>query len=445
MGKNMLDVKNSSNTFVRCDREYISNYKSILSSIKNSQKVIMETTIDQIPILINLAKRNSTKDSILKSKEMIYELQRNFNEEGIENFIQKSISLIAMLETSNIVYGDLVNIIEIRRFLSFKGSRLVVIRMEKLFDQFKATKYDSKSKLKFIVSQLELCITILEYCFDICNDNVEALNNIVVILKFELKNKIKIGLDKFKAELLDNFIGNTIKKINDIKKIDFKNSNGINIPSNEAQKNKEIDLIEETIIKDIVISNTSDQSESITNKFLELSNGILENTANNINGDFIKISFRKCNSFISTIETMNQIYGIIIDKDIITYNISTKLTTLIESNYKTILSSLEKIKEKDENDYIIFYSEIEKYRKMLNEAFNMNNKNIYALKLSLEIDILICNNSDKIKLDEFELERRKSRLKEQSKIVQEKFRDFTWENKKKKNKKRSFWDKFLNR
>ncbi|MCR6515762.1 hypothetical protein M4I33_12865 [Clostridium sp. LY3-2] len=445
MGKNMLDVKNSSNTFIKYDREYISNYKSILSSIKNSQKVIMETTIDQIPILINLAKRNSTKDSILKSKEMLYELQRNFNEEGIENFIQKSISLIAMLETSNIVYGDLVNIIEIRRYLSFKSSRLVVIRMEKLFDQFKATKYDCKSKLKFIVSQLELCITVLEYCFDICHENIEALNNIVVILEFELKNKIKIGLDKFKVELLDNFIGNTIKKINDIKKIDFKNSNDINIPSNESQNNKGIDAIEETIIKDIVISNTSDQSESITNKFLELSNGILENTANNINGDFIKISFRKCNSFISTIETMNQIYGIIIDKDIITYNISTKLTTLIESNYKTILSSLEKIKEKDENDYIIFYSEIEKYRKMLNEAFNMNNKNIYALKLSLEIDILICNNSDKIKLDEFELERRKSRLKEQSKIVQEKFRDFTWENKKKKNKKRSFWDKFLNR
>ncbi|MGL5478037.1 MAG: hypothetical protein ACRDCB_03150 [Clostridium sp.] len=445
MGKNMLDVKNSSNTFIKYDREYISNYKSILSSIKNSQKVIMETTIDQIPILINLAKRNSTKDSILKSKEMLYELQRNFNEEGIENFIQKSISLIAMLETSNIVYGDLVNIIEIRRYLSFKSSRLVVIRMEKLFDQFKATKYDCKSKLKFIVSQLELCITVLEYCFDICHENIEALNNIVVILEFELKNKIKIGLDKFKVELLDNFIGNTIKKINDIKKIDFKNSSDINIPSNESQNNKGIDAIEETIIKDIVISNTSDQSESITNKFLELSNGILENTANNINGDFIKISFRKCNSFISTIETMNQIYGIIIDKDIITYNISTKLTTLIESNYKTILSSLEKIKEKDENDYIIFYSEIEKYRKMLNEAFNMNNKNIYALKLSLEIDILICNNSDKIKLDEFELERRKSRLKEQSKIVQEKFRDFTWENKKKKNKKRSFWDKFLNR
>lgn len=440
MGKNMLNVRNSSNTCVKYNHEYISNYKSILSSIKQSQKVIMQTTIDQIPILINLAKRNSTKDSILKSKEMLFELQRNFNEVGIEDFIQKSISLLTMLETSNIVYGELVNISEIRKYLSFKSSRLVVIRIKKLFNEFKTTKYDCKSKLKFIVAQLELCISVLEYCFDICHENIEALNNIVIILKFELKNKIKIGLDKYKAEMLDNFVENTINKIND-----FNNSSNINRTSNEIENYKEGNLIEETIIKDLVISSPINQSNCLTNKFLVFSNELLKSTGNNINGDFIKNAFRKCNSFISTIETMNQIYGVIIDKEIISYNISNKLTSLIESNYKTILNSIEKIKEKDEEDYIIFCLEIEKYRKMLNEAFVINCKNIYALKLSLEIDILICDNRDKMKIDEFEFVKRRARLKEKSKMVQEKFSDFNLENKKKKNKKRSFWNKFLNR
>ncbi|BFK81525.1 hypothetical protein I3900191A7_16700 [Clostridium baratii] len=121
-------VNNSLETVQKCNeiemqttKEYISDSKELLNELKKVQDVILKADGEEIPFLIKVAQTNLTKATISQCKNMIIELQQNFNDEGISLFIEKTISLITAAETANLIYGDLIKIKEVRSYLSKKN------------------------------------------------------------------------------------------------------------------------------------------------------------------------------------------------------------------------------------------------------------------------------------------------------------------------------------
>ena len=173
-------------------KEYISDSKELLNALKKVQDVILKADGEEIPFLIKVAQTNLTKTTISQCKNMIIELQQNFNDEGIALFIEKTISLITAAETANLIYGDLIKIKEVRSYLSKKTYNIILLRATKLLDQLKNTKYEESIKLSFIVDNLNQCNKVFEYCWDIYPENILSLEQTIVILNSLIKQRVKL-------------------------------------------------------------------------------------------------------------------------------------------------------------------------------------------------------------------------------------------------------------
>ena len=98
-------------------KEYLDKSKKLLEDFKKMQNVIMEAQGPDISILIKVAQNNLTKTAMEQASEMIKEFQGNFNEDSVEDFIEHSISLITSIETANYLYGSIIDIQDIRKYI----------------------------------------------------------------------------------------------------------------------------------------------------------------------------------------------------------------------------------------------------------------------------------------------------------------------------------------
>ena len=137
-------------------KEYLDKSKKLLEDFKKMQNVIMEAQGPDISILIKVAQNNLTKTAMEQASEMIKEFQGNFNEDSVEDFIEHSISLITSIETANYLYGNIIDVQDIRKYISVKVTKQIVIRSRKLLELLKVTNFEDKVKLSIIVEQLNL-------------------------------------------------------------------------------------------------------------------------------------------------------------------------------------------------------------------------------------------------------------------------------------------------
>ncbi|OPF51667.1 hypothetical protein BH721_00705 [Clostridium baratii] len=439
-------------------KEYISDSKELLNALKKVQDVILKADGEEIPFLIKVAQTNLTKTTISQCKNMIIELQQNFNDEGIALFIEKTISLITAAETANLIYGDLIKIKEVRSYLSKKTYNIILLRATKLLDQLKNTKYEESIKLNFIVDNLNQCNKVFEYCWDIYPENILSLEQTIVILNSLIKQRVKLGLDNYNVELLKLMIDKNKEKISDIKDTTIElDSNGqlLNTIKNNKH-NLKSSLDESLIIKDnevvsgLVALDTNTSLATITKddatkQFINITNNVIQEVKESASNDFINVAFQKYYSIISAIETVNYMKGMVIDKKKIASNISKILTDMIYSNYLAITDSWSKIEEKSEEDYLTYSKEILNYSKMLFEAYRMDKDNKEALYRATEIEIILYKNRNKFKLKYDLYNKIKNNIINNTPIIKETYPEFKGlVEKTKDSKKKGFWSKIFN-
>lgn len=439
-------------------KEYISDSKELLNALKKVQDVILKADGEEIPFLIKVAQTNLTKTTISQCKNMIIELQQNFNDEGIALFIEKTISLITAAETANLIYGDLIKIKDVRSYLSKKTYNIILLRATKLLDQLKNTKYEESIKLNFIVDNLNQCNKVFEYCWDIYPENILSLEQTIVILNSLIKQRVKLGLDNYNVELLKLMIDKNKEKISDIKNTTIElDSNGqlLNTIKNNKH-NLKSSLDENLIIKDnevvsgLVALDTNTSLATITKddatkQFINITNNVIQEVKESASNDFINVAFQKYYSIISAIETVNYMKGMVIDKKKIASNISKILTDMISSNYLAITDSWSKIEEKSEEDYLTYSKEILNYSKMLFEAYRMDKDNKEALYRATEIEIILYKNRNKFKLKYDLYNKIKNNIINNTPIIKETYPEFKGlVEKTKDSKKKGFWSKIFN-
>lgn len=443
-------------------KEYLDKSKKLLEDFKMMQAVIQEAQGPDISILIKVAQKNLTTTAIKQADEIINEFQAKFNENSVEDFIEKSITLITSVETANYLYGSIIDIQDIRKYVSAKVTKQMIIRSHKLIKQLKITNYEDKAKLNIIVDHLNLCIKVFDYCWDIYPDNTKSIIQTNSIIEIMITHRIKLGLDNYNIELLRIMIDRNINKIQQSKMKTMKNSDtlvgkamntspsstkgsfsrGDNIIISSDEKFfANFDFPVNTEATALVQTNNS-----ITDKFIDITNTVIKEVSESSSNDFMNIALQKFYSIIGAIETMNYLKGDIVNKKAVSLNISNLLTEMIFSNYTAITKSWKEISDKSPEDYVAYAKEVKKYCEILLEAYEMSKNNIGALKKCVIIENELYNMRNDFNFKKYEIDKLNKTIESQLVIIRNVDSSFTIErNKQEKEvkKKKSLWAKIF--
>lgn len=441
-------------------KEYLDKSKKLLEDFKNMQNVIMEAQGPDVSILIKVAQNNLTKTAMEQASEMIKEFQGNFNEDSVEDFIEHSISLITSIETANYLYGSIIDVQDIRKYISAKVTKQIVIRSRKLLELLKVTNFEDKVKLSILVEQLNLCIKVFDYCWDIYPKNVRSLKETNNIIEVMITNRIKLGLDNYNIEVLRMMIDRNTSKIeaSKVKKVNNDTIVGQAMNNNSTVTSKDIegdniivtndnsffanfDIEEDNSTTALVQTNNT-----ITDRFVDITNKVIKEVTESSSNDFMNIALQKFYSIIGAIETMNYLKGDIVDKHAVSLNISNLLTEMIFSNYTAIKHSWDEMVDKSPEDYTAYAKEVKKYCEILVEAYEMSRDNINALKKCVTIENDLYNMKSEFGFKKFEVEKLNKSIDKHLEIINKKDTSFTVERKKPEKetkKKKGIWAKIF--
>ena len=194
-------------------KEYFTHCIKLLNDFKMMKDVIIQSDVRDVPILIKVAQNNLTKSAIAISDTMIKESQVDFNSKNVQIFIEKTISLITSVETADYLFGKMIDSTELRKYISVRTTNLVIKRSDKLLKLIKTTNFEDKAKLNIIIDNLNLCNKLLQYCWDISPSNIKALQQINKIIDKMIYHKLKLCLDNYNIEILNQMIENNKEKI----------------------------------------------------------------------------------------------------------------------------------------------------------------------------------------------------------------------------------------
>lgn len=442
-------------------KEYIAYSKKLLDDFKKMQSIIQDADGPDISIFIKVAQKNLTSTAMKQSDEMLKELQLDFSEKKVQLFIEQSITLITSVETANYLYGDMIDVDDIRRYISGKATKMTSIRIEKLIKELEATKYEDKRKLTFIVENMNLCMKLFEYAWDICPQNFTALRKTNKIITTMIKHRVKLGLDNDNVDILNELIEKNANKVKEFNNNQNKKTTKVNLAEvlNESQilyttdeepksssSKKENGTALTTTSGSRGIQNTIKAMRiAITNKFIDMSTDVIKSASDEANNDFLNVALQKFYSIIGAIETINYLKGDIVNKKAVSYNISMLLSDMIFSNYTTISNSWKEIQDKSIEDYNAYAKEVKKYCDILTESYDMCNDNIDALKkcVTIENDLYVLR--EEFKFSKGEVFNLNKSIEDHMAIISKHDQNFTIsrEVKKEEKKKQSFWAKIF--
>lgn len=452
VSKDIITITNND----QVTKEYLDKSKKILDDLKKTQNVIKEAQGADITILIKVAQNNLTKTALEECTMLVRELQRVFNEENVNDFIEHSITLITSIETANYLYGNIIDIDDVRKRISAKATKQILIRGKKLIEQLKITSFENKVKLSIIVDQLNLCMKVYDYCWDIYPKNIKALresNNIIAIM---IIHRIKLGLDNYNVEALKMVIDKNESKISSILS-NTSNDSGVMTKENIENHKKDSENIlvtnENCFFTNFDIEANTEATalvqtkNSVTDKFIDMTNKVIKEVTESSSNDFMNIALQKFYSIISAIETINYIEGNVVNKHAVALNISSLLTEMIYSNYKAIKHSWDEMLDKNPEDYVAYAKEIKKYCHILIEAYDMCNDNINSLKTCVIIEKDLYNMRTDFNFNKIEIENLKKTIEsqlEQIWKIDKKFNIEKNEHDKESKKRRGLWAKIFN-
>ncbi|MGL5151384.1 MAG: hypothetical protein ACRC7N_12525 [Clostridium sp.] len=437
-------------------KEYITYTKKLLEDFKMMQNVIAEASYQEVPLLLKVARNNLSKACAEQIDEIIQELHVNFSEKSINLFIEKSISIITSMDTANFIYGNIIEVNDLKKYLSSKLTKIITFRSEKLMDNLKTTSFEEKTKINVIVDNLNLCIKLLDYSWDILSENTISVSQSNKILERLIQDRVKLGLDNYNVELLRILIEKNMTKIQ-IGELGNDNIISDSIPSNKIEKNIIINsedvanTINSTQIDTTEIATVSSKKNSITDKYIELTNNVIKDVIERDSNDFLNVALQKFYSIINSLETVNFLKGDTINKEAVTKNISNLIIDLVDRNFIQISSSWNSMTNKTDEDNKAYYKELQSYKDMFYEAYKMCPSNIDSLKKYVSVIITIYKNKIEFKLTKGQISLIESEIVTKIDFIKTKDPNFnpTYKNDsnnepEKKKKKKSWWNKIFN-
>lgn len=432
MGNNMVkgrkedsvNVNNKAISVYGQQGKYLEQYQCILDDFKKIHCFIQEAQGPEAYYLITGAQKKLTVSSIEECDKMIKDLILNFNENSISVFMEKTISLMTSLETTNLLYGNMINIQGIKKHISEKITKLGVKRYKILYNEITKNRFIDDGKLRILYENILLCKKLLAFANDIFKENTTAIKYNIKISKNLIECGNKIGIDNYTKEIFSMEIKDYENKIREIE-----NSNNIigenNIKQNSTSHKAKSMINKETIeatslmLVSLNQSNTpvTIQKKKLTEQFMKAADDVIINAKRHTSVDFITSAIQQFSSILSTIETMNYLKGEVIDYKLISNNISTKLSDLIYINYTTMTKSWDNLPNKNYDDYKIYLKEVVSYKDTLIKAYELNNKNVEALKRYIEISKKIISNKNNFKLNDSTQSKYRSEIEEFTDII----------------------------
>lgn len=400
-------IKSKGIQVYRQQGKYLEQYQNILDDFKTIHSFIQEAKGPEAYFLITGAQKKLTSSSIEECDSMIKDLILNFNESSISLFMEKTISLITSLETTNLLYGNMIDIQGIKKHISEKTTKLSVKRYKILYAEITKNRFIDDGKLRVLYENILLCKKLLTFANGIYKENTTAIKYNIKISQNLIDLGGKIGIDNYTKEIFSMEIRDYNNEI-----MEMENSSNI-IDIEKSSRNKEKPKVESVINKKVIEStslmlvslnqtNTPDniKESKLTNQFMKAADEVIINAKQNNSGDFISYAIQQFSSILSTIETMNYLKGDIIDYNLISQNISTQLSDLIYKNYTTMTISWDTLTNKSFEDYKIYLREVITYKDTLLKSYELNNENIEALKRYNEIAKKILLNKNNFKINE---------------------------------------------
>lgn len=389
MGKGEIGMQKNEIAVYGKNNNYLSEYQGILDDFKEVHKLMAEANGPEVFFLITSAQKKLTKKSIDEIDKMITDLIVNFNDENIEKFMEKIISMMSSLETTKHLYGNIIDVDSIKGYISKKITVLSVKRYRIIESQIMKNRFIEESKLKVLYSNITNCKKIVKFAIDLDNNNLKAVEFIITMLNNLIKNAARMGVDNYTREVI-------LLEVNEYEKI---LDHSMNTEDNEEQRYENEIKIEDKIVNEkaveescnmlVTLSQSNDskavQTEKLTQQFIDTSNEVVINARRNSGGgNYINEAVRQFASIMSTVQTLNYLQGGVIDIVAVAKNISTQLNDLAWQGYNLIDKSWD-VSSKTDDDNKMYIRELNLYCDILLKSYDIYPDNIGPLKKYITI------------------------------------------------------------
>lgn len=396
------------------NNSYLSEYQGILDDFKEIHKLMSEANGPEVFYLLTGAQKKLTRKSIDEVDKMIKDLVVNFTDENIEKFMEKIISMLSSLETTKQLYGNIIDVDSIKKYISKKITILTIKRYKIIENQILKKRFIEESKLSVLYSNITNCKKIVMFGIDLDSTNVKAIEFVISMLNNLVTNSARMGVDNYTREVIGLEISHYEAMLEEILAAE---SYDINDSNDAAVRNDTNNLVNEKAVEEscnmlVTLNNSStskaDQIKKLTDQFVNTANDVIPSAIRNTGGGkYVNEALRQFASLMSTVQTLNYLQSGAVHIETIAKVISNHLIDMASANYKELISNFDSIQVKSQDDIKMFIRETDQYCNIFLKAYEMYPDDIFALKNYIEIldkklrikDILKLNKDDEININ----------------------------------------------
>ena len=386
MQKNEIAVYGKNNS-------YLSEYQGILDDFKEIHKLMAEANGPEVYYLLTGAQKKLTRRSVEEVDKIIKDLVMNFTDDNIEKFMEKVISMLSSLETTKQLYGNIIDVDSIKKYISKKLTILTMKRYKIIESQILKKRFIEESKLKVLYSNITNCKKVVMFAIDLDKLNVRAIEFIISMLNNLINNSARMGVDNYTREVILLEVKEYESRLELILNSDDNDTHSkVKENLTQIQYNSVVNekAVEESCNMLVTLNNSRtskvDQTKKLTAQFISTSNEVVENAKRNCGGGaYINDAVRQFASIMSTVQTINYLQNGVVDIVSVAKNISSQLMDLAWKSYNDLIKRWNLITNKNEDDIKMFLREVNQYSEILLKAYDIYPDNILPLKRYVDL------------------------------------------------------------
>lgn len=386
MQKNEISIYGKNNN-------YLSEYQGILDDFKEIHRLMAEATGPEVFYLVTGAQKKLTRKSVEEIDKMIKDLVMDFTDINIEKFMEKIISILSSLETTKQLYGNIIDVESIRKYISKKLTILTLKRYNIVDKQILKNRFIEESKLKVLYTNITNCKKIIMFAIDLDGNNIKAIEFIISMLNNLITKSAQMGVDNYTREVIllevkhyEEKLDLILSNVDEENNISKYNANLVADKSNVVNEK----AVEESCNMLVTLNQSSEskinQTKRLTEQFISTSNEVIVNAKRNSGGgSYINEAVRQFASIMSTVQTINYLQNGSVDINSVAKNISTHLLNLSWESYLDLINIWNGIDFKTSDDIKMFNRETNQYCDILLKSYEIYPDNIIPLKRFIEI------------------------------------------------------------
>ena len=446
MQKNEIAVYGQNNN-------YLSEYQGILDDFKEIHKLMAEANGSEVYYLLTGAQKKLTRLSVEEVDKLIKDLVMNFTDQNIERFMEKVISILSSLETTKQLYGSIIDVGSIKKYISKKITILTIKRYKIIESQILKKRFIEEAKLKVLYANITNCKKVVMFAIDLDNLNIKAIEFIITMLNNLITNSTRMGVDNYTREVILLEVQSYEDRLENILRASDEDSFDDDYAKNIVQETYK-NVVNEKAVEEscnmLVTLNSSNESlenqtKKLTNQFINTSNEVIENAKRSTGGGaFVNEAIRQFASVMSTVQTINYLQNGVVDINAVAKNISTQMMEMVWKEYNALKKSWSMLENKNEDDIRMFLRESNLYSDTLLKSYDIYPDNILSLKRYIDVLDNKMKNKETLKLtkdDELNLNRERKNRAETIKRRDPNYKLIELDQKKKKSIFSMFWGK----